>query len=448
MKNRLSPPRGRRLFRALLAVGLSGLALLVLADAGSAQMKMKAKGIDLCILCHPEIKKKFDTPFQHTAVKKGECTGCHNPHASREKHLLSHAGAALCFECHAKEKRRFQQENVHTPVRNGECTKCHNPHGSENRYSLVKKGSALCFTCHSKIEAVQKAKFVHSPFRKGECGECHDPHASKFTAQLMDSQDKVCRKCHDLSTARIKKAHFQFPIAKANCTSCHNPHGSDQAGLIRSKAHKVFLGCGNCHRKEGANPQELLAKGADLCFRCHSKKKEDLKKKVVHKAIEDGCITCHTPHASDGKGLLKGAERPLCFGCHGDVRDFMAGSVTIHPVRAEEGRCTICHDPHASDRANLFPAEPIEVCKKCHSKHAQFGHPYGPGVIDPRNNQIVTCLSCHGPHGTQESFILLKSARRALCIQCHRTDEPAPKKTREAIPDALKPGPHRPGGPR
>jgi predicted CXXCH cytochrome family protein len=448
MRNRFPRIRSYRFCRVLLALGVIGLGLLALAKVGSAQMKMKSKGIDLCIMCHPDIKKRFDTPVQHTAVKKGECTGCHNPHASKEKHLLAHAGSALCFECHAKEKRRFQQENIHTPVRNGECTKCHDPHGSENRYSLVKKGSALCLSCHPKIEAVQKAKFVHSPVRKGECRECHDPHASKNPGQLVDSQDRLCRKCHDVSRPGIQKAHFQFPMGKVNCTSCHNPHGSDQAGLIRSNAHKVFRGCGNCHKREGSSPQELIVRGSDLCFKCHSKKKDDLKRKVVHKATEEGCTACHTPHASDDRGLLKGAERPLCFGCHGDVRDHMTGSVSIHPVKAEGGRCTICHEPHASDRPRLFPADTIDMCKKCHTKHAQFGHPYGPGVIDPRTNQIVTCLSCHGPHGTQEPFTLLKSARRALCIQCHRTDEPAPKKTREPIPDALKPGPHRPGGPR
>jgi predicted CXXCH cytochrome family protein len=202
----------------------------------------------------------------------------------------------------------------------------------------------------------------------------------------------------------------------------------------------------------GPNPQELIAKGADLCFKCHPKKKEDFKKKSVHKAMEEGCTVCHTPHAADVKGLILGKERALCIKCHGDIQEQISRAVSIHPVKAGDGRCSICHDPHASQEPNLMVRDSIELCKKCHEKHAEFSHPYGQGVIDPRNNKIITCLSCHGPHGTQYPAVLLYDSRRALCIQCHRPEEmeKGPMKPREpkAAPKEPQEGPPRPARPQ
>ena len=406
------------------------------SPAGAAEVKLKAKGIKLCEICHSDLQERFRKPVMHTPVKSGDCTGCHNPHASKAKHLLALPGAELCFQCHRKEQARFKQEYTHTPVRSGECVGCHDPHGSDNRFSLKKKGSALCFSCHPAEMALQKAKVVHSPFAGGDCGKCHDPHASGSRAQLLEPPTKLCRKCHDLSTPKIRKAHAQFPFEKAECGSCHNPHGSDQAGLIRSKPHKVFRACGNCHKASGDNPAELLLAGNDLCFKCHARKREELKKKVVHQAIEDGCTVCHTPHAADEKRLVRGKERTICLSCHDEVKNRISASVSTHPVKVEGGRCSICHDPHASPQPHLLPADSIEVCKKCHGKHGMFTHPIGAGVIDPRNQQVLTCLSCHGVHGTQYRFTLLENPQRALCIQCHRSDEPekGPHKARKPPP--------------
>jgi predicted CXXCH cytochrome family protein len=45
----------------------------------------------------------------------------------------------------------------------------------------------------------------------------------------------------------------------------------------------------------------------------------------------------------------------------------------------------------------------------------------GPGIKDPRNeDKVVTCLSCHDPHGTPHAKFLRLPQRRALCIQCHK----------------------------
>ncbi len=151
--------RRNKTFQIFLIVGIIALlSFAVHVKLASTQMKLKAKGIELCALCHPDLKKKFNTPVQHTPVKEGDCTGCHNPHAAKNKHLLGQPGAGLCYECHEKEKKQYQQPHIHTPIQRGECVGCHNPHGSENKFSLVKKGSDLCFSCHAEEKSLQKAR--------------------------------------------------------------------------------------------------------------------------------------------------------------------------------------------------------------------------------------------------------------------------------------------------
>ena len=74
-------------------------------------------------------------------------------------------------------------------------------------------------------------------------------------------------------------------------------------------------------------------------------------------------------------------------------------------------------------RASLWiKAAPEKVCESCHKGHAQFGHPIGKGVIDPRTGKDTSCASCHSPHGTGFPALLTHSPQRSLCVQCHAAD--------------------------
>jgi len=185
---------------------------------------------------------------------------------------------------------------------------------------------------------------------------------------------------------------------------------------VRAEPHEVFSTCGRCHDAGG----KLLAKSQDLCVRCHGEVRREAEKADAHPAMAEGCVTCHTPHAADRPGLLAGAsERGVCLSCHGEVRDAQKAFLSVHPESGAAGACSACHTGHRSDQPALLKAPPQEVCKTCHEGHSQFSHPMGTGVIDPRTGRDVTCLSCHGPHGTMFPMILTESPQRALCVQCH-----------------------------
>ena len=84
-------------------------------------------------------------------------------------------------------------------------------------------------------------------------------------------------------------------------------------------------------------------------------------------------------------------------------------------------KCSICHEPHQTERPSLLARDEQSLCQKCHGSHADFGHPVGPNVIDPRTAAAVTCMSCHTPHASQHTAILTDNPSRALCVRCHST---------------------------
>jgi predicted CXXCH cytochrome family protein len=103
--------------------------------------------------------------------------------------------------------------------------------------------------------------------------------------------------------------------------------------------------CNACH--ESAATNALVARGSDLCFRCHELA---LDKKYIHGPLASGgCIACHDPHGSQYRYLLVSESDSFCFRCH--ERQTVA-SIAIHGG-IEEG-CTSCHDPHMSDQPHLL----------------------------------------------------------------------------------------------
>jgi len=216
-----------------------------------------------CLLCHGDLAKG---KVVHAAVAMG-CPTCHTaidaqevPHKKTNKLAkgLSAEQPELCYGCH--EKIKFTNKTVHPALSMG-CTGCHNPHSSKNEKLLVAEPPALCFNCHDKAEFSRKN--VHMPVAGGLCLTCHNPHSTGTMALLNKEPINVCLECHE---AVGKRPHAisgfsssGHPLGKKNakdpkrpgkkfyCGSCHNPHSSDFMKLFRYKATSSMGICTNCH---------------------------------------------------------------------------------------------------------------------------------------------------------------------------------------------------------
>jgi DmsE family decaheme c-type cytochrome len=425
-----------------------GAALLVFSIGHAQQNPFKLKpgaSGKLCLECHDNFKEKLRKQYVHTPVKSGECSGCHDPHASSHGKLLSEDTNKICFKCHEGIVSKSPKSS-HKIVTEGNCVSCHDPHASDNKFVLLKAGNELCFICHKNIgETVTKAKFKHNPVEKG-CMSCHDPHSSaKAKYLLKENLVALCVGCHKTNRPNFQKQHMNYPVAASDCSSCHNAHGSNRAGILFDNVHPPVANkaCAQCHEAAGSpTPFKTKKPGYELCRGCHSRMvNETLGKNRVHWPLLDktGCLNCHEPHASSQKKLLAGEMVSLCGKCHVDEMELqrklaekekqenaaakgrvIRGVLTHSPVR--EGNCDACHASHASDNVFLLQqASIIKLCENCHDWSKHTNHPMGEKVIDPRNKNIsMQCLSCHMSHGVGYRYLISFPTVTDLCVQCHK----------------------------
>lgn len=116
------------------------------------------------------------------------------------------------------------------------------------------------------------------------------------------------------------------------------------------------------------------------------------------------CKTCHSTHFPKGRFLWASSPRPLtesktpllatealCFTCHG-----------------EKGKGAEFFEPGKSHPINVVPSAKIKV-------PAELGTVF---VKDVGN--VITCTSCHDPHGRQPKFLKLPLDDDRLCKACHQ----------------------------
>ena len=367
-------------------------------------------GTASCFKCHK--KAEFQKAVVHKPVKGGECASCHSPHVSRYSGLLNQPVPRLCYSCHRKQKALFSKGRfLHSPVKKGECLKCHNPHSSASKGLLKKSLPGQCYMCHKGVS--RKFAHTHVPFRKGRCLACHDPHGSSDYRLLKGGDPGICLRCHKDSPS-LKRVHLGYSLKGIQCLSCHSPHGSSRKALVRESLHEPFAQreCGECHDRKD--------KGPGLCFQCHDEMESAFYTNHNHllAGVGNPCVSCHSPHASDGKALLVGKEGYLCQRCHGYTYERIEEALYVHP---KWDRCTDCHSPHGSNKLAMLHEDENRLCARCHETQGKFTHPVGEKFRDPRNGQPITCVTCHDPMGTMFKYNLKRSGDRDLCIQCHKS---------------------------
>ena len=204
-----------------------------------------------------------------------------------------------------------------------------------------------------------------------------------------------------------------------NCLTCHVDIKKLLAGA-RGK-HSPFreFRCGSCHTPHASREKGLLKENvADLCRECHRDLKAGMGAGGSHPPYAEGkCLACHNPHASDNPGLLVKTGGELCFGCHARDKGGFAARKLHRPVR--EGRCLACHDAHGAKREALAAKDRAALCVSCHPAtggSAAKGHK-GMSVAG------ADCTSCHSPHGSDQAGLLRKNLHapfaKQSCATCH-----------------------------
>ena len=100
------------------------------AGASSSGPRFAAKN---CLDCHKKFADKYlGMKDVHAVVRERNCEACHLRHGIVPKLLLKKIGNEMCFSCHAKDKIGMTKANIHTALKKGQCTTCHDPHAASS----------------------------------------------------------------------------------------------------------------------------------------------------------------------------------------------------------------------------------------------------------------------------------------------------------------------------
>ncbi|MBK7876251.1 MAG: cytochrome c3 family protein [Planctomycetes bacterium] len=298
-------------------------------------------------------------------------------------------------------------ENAHPPGAQQKCSACHDPHASKQPKLMAAKGSDLCFRCHDR--GAYETGNVHKPVAEG-CLACHPAHGNAAPAKPNPSTPTGKDGAPASANAAPKTHSSLTPAAPELCLRCHDV----KKGGFTDK-HDGF---------------DVSRSDCNSCHSPHASKAKGLVRPVVHKpAADHDCASCHLEPdemSAEQKALaippLRAPAEKLCKLCHADRMTDFAGRPGAHPP-VKEGKCLSCHAAHASEHKGLLLADANATCASCHDLKAKLepltlpNRTPHPPVMDGK------CLDCHDPHGGADKTLLVKD-QRELCASCHQKMEP------------------------
>lgn len=240
----------------------------------------------------------------------------------------------------------------------------------------------------------------------------------------------------------------QAPAGDALCAACHEAavHSmtTSKHGVHRDQRTPAAAGgCTTCHTGAAEHAQDptsrkplTFGKGMEasaenaVCGSCHKGGAHIKWQGSVHQKADVTCANCHRVHTPKDQALVTRTQAGVCFECHKDVRASMF-KASSHPTKEGVISCSSCHEPHGSVAVAQMKRNTInETCWSCHAdKRGPFLWEHPPAREE--------CTTCHVPHGSNNPS-LLAQRMPYLCQQCHINPQ---------HPSTLYSGAQLPGGP-
>ena len=157
----------------------------------------------------------------------------------------------------------------------------------------------------------------------------------------------------------------------------------------------------------------------------------------IHGELGYACVQCHTnireyPHPKLEAQTIREASvelYPACGRCHEDK--YRSAQDSVHAQALEAGNieaaiCTDCHGAHNVQDPNTPRSRSPQTCERCHSTiYAAYAESvHGSALIGQGNEDVPTCVDCHGVHNVQgpsNSPFHLFSPQ--ICASCHTDPE-------------------------
>ncbi len=363
---------------------------------------------------------------------------------NRRTFLISLLMLSIALSLHAIELRSSSSQDA--------CVQCHEKIYSFSISSPYRHSVAMinCATCHVSIEpALNQARRINYPVLQrqrvlyidnidyalnykmeivltDDAGVSCEPHYASFTPKdLWEFDDKLLplTKISDVQVKEVRKSGF----VNATISWTTDSYASSEIEYGISDTFQRRAAVDN----QFAKKHKIILRGL--------KHKSKYRYRVISKDIR-GVVVKSDGHALDTSHLLSSAddltemeEIPPSFN---SISIFRAGNgegayVKISANKPSEVIINLTKLNKLDEKHGngLFPLRysTIEVCYTCHPQGAS--HPVGirsrdssviiPDTLPTIEDGVITCVTCHDPHGSRKKFFVRLDYRKDLCIQCH-----------------------------
>jgi predicted CXXCH cytochrome family protein len=325
---------------------------------------MVEEGRALCLRCHENVGHPQISESKRPAGQSESPEALPGPSGGGPRVLASHLHES--DEDSAPPPTPF---TVHKPLE-GECTQCHEQHASKEPALLKQEVGGLCTSCHEPIaRSIAGATVKHSAVTVDRaCLNCHTAHTSTDRDLLRSAATKLCLECHNtpvkradgtmvdsVSSMNEKGHHLHGPLSEGLCSGCHDVHGGSHRALLTKPYSETFY-------------QPFNDDAYALCFGCHNRELVTQQPTSSATGFRNGDQNLHYLHV-----VAPGDSGRSCRSCHAThsaVNDRQLRESTPFgqweiPIRFSKtdngGSCAAgCHQARTYDRITAIPKpEPV-----------------------------------------------------------------------------------------
>ena len=197
----------------------------------------------LCVTCHEQQAKQIETAKVPHAGAAGDCTDCHNPHASKTPGLPKTDAVNICLPATAISRKAQEEIAPSAGIRPGMR---HLPRRTWERHKLLRAGgNAFCLECHVPK---QPGKLENSHLITIFDGKVRLPEDYFAKNNVTRFQIKTGRDIPPSHPCRTYGSRPTKVKTQVSCLTCHQAHAGGGRAMLVGDMNPGMVFCQSCHK--------------------------------------------------------------------------------------------------------------------------------------------------------------------------------------------------------
>lgn len=283
------------------------------------------------------------------------------------------------------------------------------------------KVADTCIRCHISVYNQGLATpTIHAPFWERQCDLCHLASGSQWaetTLAILETEQIT-------GTVVTQKLLWRKPQMFSSQPDATFDHLVGLSGLTAGAAYRIRIQLQSSSTASGENildGQWIGLRPSELSENTTMPLNID----TLIPVAQAGLVTTASLYR-DGETVFVALQTSQLMTAQVEVQDLDGLSLNSDESSSTESQSVSAQEQHPPMRSLEDLA--INVCYQCHSE-ADLGtsHPvrlYGGKNVQipdelPTVDGMLTCVTCHNPHGSEGEMLVREIIKTKLCVTCH-----------------------------